>query len=57
MSREVHSGPTDRTQARGAPFSGDPEGGDGTQPQTLDKLALDSLAPRAGGADGAVRRL
>ena len=28
MSREVHSGPTDQTQARGEPFRGDPEGGD-----------------------------
>jgi aminomethyltransferase len=42
MSREVHSGPTDETQARGTPYSGDPEGGAGTQPQQLDKLALDS---------------
>jgi aminomethyltransferase len=42
MSREVHSGPTDETQARGTPYSGDPEGGAGTQPKQLDKLALDS---------------
>jgi len=42
MSREVHSGPTDETQARGTPYSGDPQGGDGTVPQQLDKLALDS---------------
>ena len=42
MSREVHSGPTDETQARGTPYSGDPEGGAGTQPQQLDKLALDA---------------
>jgi aminomethyltransferase len=42
MSREVHSGPTDETQARGTPYSGDPAGGEGTAPQTqLDKLALD----------------
>jgi aminomethyltransferase len=42
MSREVHSGPTDETQARGTPYSGDPQGGAGTVPQQLNKLALDS---------------
>ncbi len=43
MSREVHSGPTDESnQARGEPYRGDPEGGEGTQPQPLDKLALDA---------------
>jgi len=42
MSREVHNGPTDETQARGTPYSGDPEGGAGTKPQALDKLPLDS---------------
>src|SRR4051794_24759481 len=44
MSREVHSGPTDETQARGTPYSGDPQGGEGTsrQPQHLDKLPLDA---------------
>jgi aminomethyltransferase len=43
MSREVHSGPTDETQARGTPYSGDPAGGEGTAPQAqLDKLPLDS---------------
>jgi aminomethyltransferase len=42
MSREVHSGPTDETQARGTPYSGDPEGGVGTEPEQLDKLPLDS---------------
>ena len=26
MSREVHNGPTDETQARGTPYSGDPAG-------------------------------
>src|SRR5439155_7671207 len=42
MSREVHSGPTDETQARGTPYSGDPAGGEGTAPQAqLDKLPLD----------------
>lgn len=43
MSREVHSGPIDETQARGTPFSGDPQGGQGTpaEPQ-LDKLPLDA---------------
>src|SRR3954447_7784616 len=42
MSREVHSGPTDDTQARGTPYSGDPDGGAGTQPEQLDKLPLDA---------------
>ena len=43
MSREVHSGPTDETQARGTPYSGGPQGGAGipTEPQ-LEKLPLDS---------------
>jgi aminomethyltransferase len=42
MSREVHSGPTDETQARGTPYSGDPQGGEGVpQPPLLDKLPLD----------------
>jgi aminomethyltransferase len=41
MSREVHSGPTDETQARGTPYSGDPAGGEGAPPPQLDKLALD----------------
>ena len=49
MSREVHSGPTDQTQAGGEPFRGDPEAGDRTQPQTLDKLALDSWHRAKGG--------
>jgi aminomethyltransferase len=42
MSREVHNGPTDETQARGTPYSGDPEGGAGTAPAALDRLPLDS---------------
>jgi aminomethyltransferase len=41
MSREVHSGPTDENQARGTPYSGDPEGGAGLATPQLDKLALD----------------
>jgi aminomethyltransferase len=49
MSREVHNGPTDDTQARGTPYSGDPEGGAGTQPQPLDKLPLDSWHRAKGG--------
>jgi aminomethyltransferase len=48
MSREVHNGPTDETQARGTPYSGDPEGGAGTHEVPLDKLPLDSW-PRARG--------
>ena len=42
MSREVHNGPTDDTQARGTPYSGDPEGGAGVLTQQLDKLPLDT---------------
>jgi aminomethyltransferase len=42
MSREVHNGPTDETQARGTPYSGDPNGGVGGQPESLDRLPLDS---------------
>ena len=42
MSREVHNGPTDETQARGTPYSGDPDGGTGTQAESLEKLPLDS---------------
>ncbi|MFL6743541.1 MAG: glycine cleavage system aminomethyltransferase GcvT [Sphingomicrobium sp.] len=42
MSREVHNGPTDDTQARGAPYRGDPAGGAGTHPRELDRLPLDS---------------
>jgi aminomethyltransferase len=42
MSREVHNGPTDANQARGTPYSGDPEGGAGTAPEPLGKLPLDA---------------
>ena len=49
MSREVHNGPTDETQARGTPYSGDPEGGAGTEPQPLDKLPLDAWHRARGG--------
>ncbi len=42
MSRQVHNGPTDETQARGTPYSGDPSGGEGSQPESLDKLPLDA---------------
>jgi aminomethyltransferase len=43
MSREVHSGPTDENQARGTPYSGDPQEGNGTLPEPqLEKLPLDS---------------
>ncbi len=41
MSREVHNGPTDETQARGTPYSGDPEGGNAAS-LMLEKLPLDS---------------
>jgi aminomethyltransferase len=42
MSKEVHNGPTDATQARGTPYSGDPEGGAGAAPEPLGKLPLDA---------------
>ena len=42
MSKEVHSGPTDETQARGTPYSGDPQGGAGTEAQPLQRLPLDA---------------
>jgi aminomethyltransferase len=42
LSREVHGGPTDEHQARGEPFRGDPDGGDGTQTEEIQTLALDS---------------
>src|SRR4029079_17350424 len=42
MSREVHNGPTDETQARGTPYSGDPQGGVQALPPELDKLPLDA---------------
>ena len=43
MSKEVHSGPTDATQARGTPYSGDPLGGEGAAaPDPLATLPLDS---------------
>jgi aminomethyltransferase len=49
MNRETHNGPTDETQARGRPYSGDPEGGAGTHPQQLDKLPLDAWHRAHGG--------
>jgi aminomethyltransferase len=49
MSREVHNGPTDPTQARGTPYSGDPQGGAGTPPPQLDKLPLDGWHRDRGG--------
>ena len=43
MSRAVHSGPTDQhSQARGEPYRGDPDGGDGSVPEEIQTLALDS---------------
>jgi aminomethyltransferase len=50
MSREVHNGPTDETQARGTPYSGDPQGGEGAEPEhQLDKLPLDAWHRARGG--------
>jgi aminomethyltransferase len=42
MSREVHNGPTDEHQARGEPYRGDPEGGEGATAEEIQTLALDS---------------
>ena len=49
MSKEVHSGPTDATQARGTPYSGDPQGGAGLAEAPLDKLPLDAWHREHGG--------
>jgi aminomethyltransferase len=49
MSREVHNGPTDETQARGEPYSGDPQGGAGLGEPRLEKLPLDDWHRRQGG--------
>ena len=49
MSREVHNGPTDETQARGEPFSGDPQGAAGFQEPPMQKLALDEWHRSQGG--------
>jgi aminomethyltransferase len=49
MSREVHNGPTDETQARGTPYSGDPQGGAGVPQQQLEKLPLDAWHRERGG--------
>jgi aminomethyltransferase len=49
MSRQVHSGPTDQHhQARGTPYTGDPDGGVGVQAEPLQKLALDEWHRRHG---------
>ena len=42
MNQETHNGPTDETQARGTPYSGDPAGGEGMKAPELDKLPLDA---------------
>ncbi|HET7604782.1 MAG TPA: glycine cleavage system aminomethyltransferase GcvT [Sphingomicrobium sp.] len=42
MNRETHNGPTDETQARGTPYSGDSSGGEGAELQPLGRLPLDS---------------
>ena len=41
MSREVHGGPTDEHRARGEPYSGDPDGGEGMPVEEIQTLALD----------------
>ncbi|MDQ3245498.1 MAG: glycine cleavage system aminomethyltransferase GcvT [Pseudomonadota bacterium] len=43
MSKEVHSGPTDQHHmARGEPYRGDPEGGEGAQEPSVRQLPLDA---------------
>jgi aminomethyltransferase len=49
MNRETHNGPTDETQARGTPYSGDPDGGEATAPKPLEKLPLDAWHRARGG--------
>ena len=49
MNRETHNGPTDETQARGTPYSGDPDGGVAARAQQLDKLPLDAWHRERGG--------
>ena len=49
MSKEVHNGPTDESQARGTPYSGDPDGGASAAPRELDRLPLDSWHRSRGG--------
>jgi aminomethyltransferase len=49
MSREVHNGPTNDHEARGTPYSGDPEGGEGTAELPPQTLPLDSWHRRHGG--------
>jgi aminomethyltransferase len=49
MSKEVHRGPTDETQARGTPYSGDPSGGEGLETLPLERLPLDGWHRSKGG--------
>jgi aminomethyltransferase len=43
MSRDVHNGPTDQHhQARGEPYRGDPDGGEGAPSADIQTLALDA---------------
>jgi aminomethyltransferase len=49
MNRETHNGPTDDSQARGMPYSGDPDGGAGTEPAPLQTLPLDCWHRARGG--------
>ncbi|MDQ3143872.1 MAG: glycine cleavage system aminomethyltransferase GcvT [Pseudomonadota bacterium] len=49
MSRIVHNGPTDDHQARGTPYSGDPDAGEGATPETPQLLPLDGWHRARGG--------
>jgi aminomethyltransferase len=48
MNRITHNGPTDEHQARGEPYSGDPDGGEGTVEAPLQQLPLDAWHRRQG---------
>jgi aminomethyltransferase len=49
MNRITHNGPTDEFQARGEPYSGDPDGGEGVGEAPLQQLPLDAWHRRHGG--------
>ena len=49
MNRETHNGPTDETQARGTPYSGDSGGGADIEAPALGKLPLDAWHRAKGG--------
>jgi aminomethyltransferase len=48
MNRITHNGPTDEREARGEPYRGDPDGGDGAAEATPQQLTLDAWHRRQG---------